>query len=58
MQTKFEMSMIGEISYFLDLQVNQLKNDIFILQIKYVMEILKKFTIEDCKPVRTPMKIS
>ena len=57
MQIEFEMSMIGELSYFLSLQVNQLKNGIFISQIKYVKEILKKFTMEDCKPVSTPMTI-
>jgi len=57
MQTEFEMSMIGELSYFLGLQVNQLKNGIFISQIKYVKELLKKFTMEDCKPVSTPMTI-
>lgn len=34
MQNEFEMSMIGELSYFLGLQVNNLKNDIFISQIK------------------------
>jgi len=55
MQTEFDMSMIGELSYFLGLQVNQLKNGIFISQIKYVKEMLKKFTMEDCKPVSTPM---
>jgi len=52
------MSMIGELSYFLGLQVNQLKNDIYILQIKYVKEMLKKFTMEDCKPMSTPMMTS
>jgi len=56
MQTEFEMSMIGELSFFLGLQVNQLKIGIFISQIKYVKELLKKFTMEDYKPVSTPMK--
>jgi len=50
------MSMIGELSYFLGLQVNQLKTGIFISQIKYVKELLKKFTMEECKPISTPMK--
>jgi len=39
------------------LQVNQLKNGIFISQIKYVKKMLKKFSMEDCKPVSTPMMI-
>ena len=58
MQIEFEMSIIGELSYFLGLQVNQLKNGIFILQIKYVKEMMKKFTMEDCKPMSTPMMTS
>jgi len=57
MQIEFEMSMLGELSFFLGLQVNQMKNGIFISQIKYVKEMLKKFTMEDCKPVSTPMMI-
>ena len=55
MQTEFEMSMIGELAFFLGLQINQLKNGMFISQTKYVKEMLKKFTMEDCKPVSTPM---
>lgn len=51
------MSMIGELAYFLGLKVNQLKNDIFISQIKYVKEMLKKFKMEDCKSISNPMKI-
>ena len=49
--------MIGELSFFLGLQVNQMKNGIFISQNKYVKEMLKKFTMDDCKPVSTPMMI-
>jgi hypothetical protein len=43
MKTKFEMSMIGELSYFLGLQVNQSFAGIFISQEKYLKEMLKKF---------------
>ena len=39
MQNEFEMSMIGELTYFLGLQVNKLKNGIFISQIKYVKKM-------------------
>jgi hypothetical protein len=46
MQTKFEMSMIGELSYFLGLQVKQSSTGIFISQEKYLKEILKKFQME------------
>lgn len=43
MQTKFEMSMIGELSFFLGLQVSQLGAGIFLSQTKYTKEMLKKF---------------
>jgi hypothetical protein len=43
MQTEFEMSMIGELSYFLGLQVNQSSTGIFISQEKYLKEMFKKF---------------
>jgi len=49
--------MIGELAYFIGLQINQLKNGIFISEIKYVKEMLKKFSMEDCKPMSTPMMI-
>ena len=43
MSRKFEMSMIGELSFFLGLQIKQLKEGIFVCQSKYVKDILKKF---------------
>ena len=55
MQSEFEMSMIGELSFFLGLQVSQLDKGIFLSQTKYVKEMLKKFKMEDFKPVSTPM---
>lgn len=58
MQTEFEMSMVGELSYFLSLQINQLDKGIFISQIKYVKEMLKKFNMEDSKSMSTPMMTS
>jgi spore maturation protein CgeB len=44
MANEFEMSMIGELSYFLGLQIKQLKNDTFVSQGKYI-NMLKKFGI-------------
>jgi hypothetical protein len=41
MQTEFEMSMIGELSYFLGLQINQSYTGLFISQEKYLKEMLK-----------------
>jgi hypothetical protein len=57
MKIEFEMSMIGEISYFLGLQVNQSSGRIFIFQEKYLKEMLKKFQMEDSSPVSTPMVV-
>jgi hypothetical protein len=57
MQIEFEMSMIGELSYFLGLQVKQSSAGIFISQEKYLKEILKKFQMEDSSTVSTPMVV-
>jgi hypothetical protein len=57
MKTKFEMSMIGELSYFLGLQVKQSSKGIFISQEKYLKEMLKKFQMEDSSTVSTPMVV-
>nr|GEX57430.1 RNA-directed DNA polymerase, eukaryota [Tanacetum cinerariifolium] len=57
MKSRFEMSMIGEMTFFLGLQVNQSPYGIFINQSKYVLEILNKYGMESCDPVGTPMEI-
>nr|GEW54482.1 retrovirus-related Pol polyprotein from transposon TNT 1-94 [Tanacetum cinerariifolium] len=57
MKSRFEMSMMGEMAFFLGLQVNQSPCGIFINQSKYVLEILKKYGMESCDPVGTPMEI-
>nr|GEY46553.1 copia protein [Tanacetum cinerariifolium] len=57
MKSRFEMSMMGEMTFFLDLQVNQSPCGIFINLSKYVSEILKKYGMESCDPVGTPMEI-
>jgi hypothetical protein len=54
MANEFEMSMIGELSYFLGLQIKQLKNDTFMSQDKYIKDMLKKFGMEDAKGISTP----
>ena len=58
MQKKFKMSMIGEINYFLGLQVKQCKFGIFINQETYVKELLKKFDLEGVKSMNMPMSSS
>jgi hypothetical protein len=54
MANEFEMSMIGELSCFLCLQIKQLKNDTFVSQGKYIKDMLKKFGMEDAKGISTP----
>nr|GEV77811.1 retrotransposon protein, putative, unclassified [Tanacetum cinerariifolium] len=54
---RFEMSMIREMTFFLGLQVNQSPRGIFINQSNYVLEILKKYVMETCDPISTPMEI-
>ncbi|KAL4565967.1 hypothetical protein LXL04_030074 [Taraxacum kok-saghyz] len=55
MSNKFEMSIMGEMSFFLGLQVKQSSDGISICQSKYVAEILKKYSFTDCKAAHTPM---
>jgi hypothetical protein len=52
---KFEMSMMGELKYFLGFQVKQLQDGTFISQTKYIQNILNKFGMKDAKPIKTPM---
>ncbi|GKB03941.1 retrovirus-related pol polyprotein from transposon TNT 1-94 [Tanacetum coccineum] len=56
-KSRFKMSMMREITFFLSLQVNQSPCGIFINQSNYVLEILKKYRMETCDPVGTPMEI-
>jgi hypothetical protein len=55
MVQKFEMSMMGELKYFLGFQIKQLQEDTFISQTKYTQDMLKKFVMKDAKPIKTPM---
>eukprot|EP00253_Pinus_taeda_P003155 PITA_03155 len=55
MQKEFEMSFLGELTYFLGLQIQQNEGGIFLYQTKYLKQILKKYGMEDAKPVCTPM---
>ncbi|GJR85624.1 retrovirus-related pol polyprotein from transposon TNT 1-94, partial [Tanacetum coccineum] len=55
MCSKFKMSMMGKISFFLVLQISQSPRGIFINQSKYALESLKKYGFESCDPVDTPM---
>jgi hypothetical protein len=55
MTQKFEMSMMGELTYFLGFQVKQLKDGTFLSQTKYTQDLLKRFGMKDAKPAKTPM---
>nr|GEX83417.1 retrovirus-related Pol polyprotein from transposon TNT 1-94 [Tanacetum cinerariifolium] len=57
MKSRFEMLMMGEMTFFLGLQVNQSPSGIFINQSKYVHEILKKHGLNTCDIIGTPMDI-
>ncbi|GJS79626.1 ribonuclease H-like domain-containing protein [Tanacetum coccineum] len=56
MHKKFRMSSMGELTFFLGLQVQQKKDGIFIRQDKYVVDILKKFDFITVKTPSTPME--
>eukprot|EP00253_Pinus_taeda_P004983 PITA_04983 len=55
MQKEFEISLLGELTYFLGLQIQQKEGGIVLSQTKYLKQILKKYGMEDAKRVCTPM---
>jgi hypothetical protein len=55
MSKEFDMSMIGELTFFLSFQVKQMKEGNFLSQEKYTKDLLKRFKMEDCKLIKTPM---
>ena len=55
MTTKYEMSMMGELTYFLGFQIKQNPSGISICQEKYVRDLLKKYDLADSASVKCPM---
>ncbi|GJZ46629.1 retrovirus-related pol polyprotein from transposon TNT 1-94 [Tanacetum coccineum] len=55
MHDEFKMSMMGELNFFFGLKIKQMEDGIFFNQSKYIKEMLKKFRLEDSKPMKTPM---
>eukprot|EP00253_Pinus_taeda_P009440 PITA_09440 len=55
MQKEFKMSLLAKLTYFLALQIQENEGGIFLSQTKYLTQILKKYGMEDSKPVCTPM---
>ncbi|PKI72009.1 hypothetical protein CRG98_007625 [Punica granatum] len=56
MTCEFEMADMGLMSYFLGLEVTQSEEGIFVCQQKYTKDILERFKMATCKPIRTPME--
>jgi hypothetical protein len=55
MSKEFEMSMMGELQFFLGLQIKQSKEETFVHQAKYTKDIVRKFKMEDSKAMATPL---
>ncbi|KAL6319760.1 hypothetical protein AAG906_036818 [Vitis piasezkii] len=58
MHSEFEMSLMGELNFFLGLQIKQLKEETFINQAKYIRDLLKRFNKGEAKTMKTPMSSS
>jgi hypothetical protein len=57
MEKEVQMSMMGELAFFLGIQVKQTKQGTFIHQAKYIKDLMKKFNMTELKPVSTPMSM-
>jgi hypothetical protein len=57
MENEFQMSIMGELTFFLGIQVKQTKEGIFIHQAKYMKDLIKKFNMVELKPVSTLMSM-
>jgi hypothetical protein len=55
MMDRFEMSMMGVLTFFLEFQIKQAKERTFISQMKYTHDLLKKFGMDKVKPMKTPI---
>jgi hypothetical protein len=55
MENEFYMSMMGELTFFLGIQVKQTKQGTFVHQAKYTNDLMKKFNMDELKPVSTLM---
>jgi hypothetical protein len=58
MENEFHMSMMGELTFFLGIQVKQTKQGTFMHQTKYTKDLMKKFNMVELKPVSTLMSIT
>jgi hypothetical protein len=54
-ENEFQMPMMGELTFFLGIQVKQTKQATFVHQAKYMKDLMKKFNMAELKPLSTPM---
>jgi isopentenyldiphosphate isomerase len=58
MEKEFQMSMIGELTFFLGIQVKQMEKGTFVHQAKYMKNLMMKFNMAEVKPVSTLMSMT
>jgi hypothetical protein len=54
-ESEFQISMMGDLTFFLGIQVKQMNQGTFVHQAKYTKDLMKKFNMAELKPVSTPM---
>jgi hypothetical protein len=57
MEGEFQMSMMGELTFFLGIQLKQMKQGTFVHQANYTKDLMKKFNMDELKPLSTPMSM-
>jgi isopentenyldiphosphate isomerase len=57
-ENEFQISMMVELIFFLGIQVKQMKQGTFVHQVKYMKDLMKKFNIDELKPVSTLMSMT
>jgi hypothetical protein len=55
MENEFQMSMMGELTFFLGIQVKQIKQGTLVHQAKYTKDLMKNFNMDELKSKSTPM---
>jgi hypothetical protein len=58
MENEFQISMMGELTFFLGIDIKQMKQGTFVHKTKYMKDLMKKFNMAELKPVSTSMSIT
>jgi hypothetical protein len=58
MENEFQMSMMGVLTFFLGIQIKQIKQGTFVHQTNYMKDLMKKFNMAELKPMSTPMSMA